>query len=391
MASYRPPIGNGFLIKLTDIEARYRTTLYEVLLDASNKRINLLFEVPLEKKLILLPSPAACDCERPPVGVPHPFNTKPDYLALLPGACEQLIREPFVQTKYSATGYARKWARNWLNRAEVNEDGEAIGHLSSVICELIALPAKDVDNNSEFPSALCHYPEYGTQRRPWVHWGLDSGNPYDPAAWFKIEIEHLYVITQEFFSLKGWAKNSIPSDDFWFRVMQGKAPGKNNPKENLNFISEQLLRACEASEKLWGCETVIPWMKDTHPTNDEVVRWLMDQDLTFTKTAAKHAANLIEPAFAENSSPLVLRDEKRGENDRHRQRYSDYLMLACEASLALWGSKRVIPEDRDTHPSNPDVLAWLRKKIPSIKKDTAEQIASLIRPSFSEGRGRRSK
>lgn len=389
MTSYRPLVGNGFLIKLTDIEARYRTSLYEILIAATKKQINLLFEVPLERKLILLPNSAACDCERPPVGVPHLFNTKPDYLALLPGACEQLIREPFVQVKYSTTGYARKWMPNWLDHAPVNEYGDAIGHLSSVICELIELPAKDAGNNTEFPVELRIHPEFGTQRRPWVHWGLDSGNPYDPAAWFKVEIEDLYVITQEFFSLKGWAKNTTPNDHFWLQVMGGVVPNKKNLKQNLCFISEQLMRACEASEKLWGCETVIPSKRDTYPTNDEVIRWLMDQDFSFTKHAAEHVASLITPTFAQKKShSSAIPSDIEQESNKH---HSTHLVLACKASLELWGCEHIIPEDRDTHPSNQKVIDWLRTTDPSITKEFAERTASLIRPSFSSAQGRYSK
>lgn len=391
MTSYKPLIGNGFLIKLSDIES-YRTTLYDVLLDASKGKLELLFEVPVGKKLILLHGSPICDYRCPPVGIPHPFETKPDYLVLLPGACAQLIREPFVQSKYSVMGYARKWAVNWPDCPTENCDGNDRVHVSGVICELIPKSAMDADKNTSFPfEELRPFAKFGPVQLPWGYWGLDSGNPDDPAAWFKVEIEDLYIITRDFFIRKRWAKAKNPSVDYFFHALQGKEQIKDIPKKKLDFLSDHLLRACEASQKLWGCETVSPGRPESYPKDDEVVRWLMDQDLNFTKTVADDAASLIKPAFAENSSPSILQDQKQGENNKNLRRYSDHLVLACEASLALWGSKRVIPDDRDTHPSNLDVLDWLRKKIPSFKKDTAGQIARLIRPSFSEGRGRRSK
>lgn len=391
MTQHRPFVGNGFLIKLSDIEARYRTTLYEILQAASKKRIELLFEVPPGKKLILLPIPLACYCEHPPFGIPHPFDTKPDYLVLLPGACEQLIREPFVQTKYSAMGYARKWAQNWLDRPAIGKDDEGLGYAGSVICELIPKPAKDADKIGLYPVEALQYPAFGIKKLPWMHWGLDSENPHDPAAWFKVEIEDLYVITQEFFGMKGWAKNTKPNELYFFHVLPGKEPKKNNPRGKNDFLSARLLRACEASEKLWGCETVIPGQQESYPTNDEVVRWLMDQDTSFAKDSAEHVARLIRPEFADQNLRPIPPDKKQGKCNEEVQFHSERLLLACMASLELWGGVGVKPDERDTHPSNQVVIDWLQKKNPSFKKDDANHVASLIRPSFSEAKGRYSK
>lgn len=389
MTSYKPLIGNGFLIKLTDIES-YRTKLYDVLLDASKGKLELLFEVPVGKRLILMHAPPICDYPCPPVGIPHPLVTKPDYLVLLPGACAQLIREPFVQTKYSEMGYARKWAANWLNLPTGNCDGNDRGHVNGVICELIPQSAMDADKNKPFPvEELRPLTKFGPVQFPWMYWGLDSGNPDDPAAWFKVEIEDLYLITQDFFIWKRWAKAKKPSTDYFFHVLQGNKQKKDIPTEKLSILSDHLLRACEASEKLWGCETVIPGNPESYPTEDEVIRWLMDQDLAFTRDAAARVAQLIKPQFTERDSLPVAPDE--GKAHRKIQPHSECLLLACEASLELWGRKGVIPEERETHPSNQDVISWLLKKDPFFKKDLANKVAILIRPSFSEAKGRRSK
>lgn len=224
-----------------------------------------------------------------------------------------------------------------------------------------------------------------------MHWGLDSGNLWDPAAWFKVEIENLYVITKDFFRLNGWYKNENPLSTYFPDSLQAKESEKFISNEKIGFLSDRLLRACEASRKLWCSKIVIPGKQESYPSNDEVVRWLMDQDLTFSNDTAGFVARLIRPKFAENDIALIPPDEEQGISNQNIHVHSERLLRACEASLEPWGRECLIPEERDTHPSNQEVIDWLRKKDPSFTKEAAKQVASLIRPSFSEAKGRYSK
>jgi len=246
----------------------------EILVAAAEGKLHILFEVPLGNNIVLQPKSYAYPFEKPFFGFPN-LSTRPEYLILRRKFCDQLQRSNFVEVT-DASGAYRRTAYSQLS-------GEAV--------QIELLPAWRFNGeDSLYPVELVNKPNLPPNSYPqWHRWVLWSNGD---AAYIRVRKDDLLVFQSEFFSWVGLQKDQKESSEYFL------ASGKHVKDLPDDFKSPQLLRMCEAAFKLWGNERVIADDPSTHPSNQYVIDWLLKSDAEFTKTAAKNAAALIKPVFA---------------------------------------------------------------------------------------------
>ena len=263
-------ITNFSLIGLRKAAESYGVPINMLLEAARDEKLELLFEIPPWQLVVLKQHKYVSDFKDASVGLIDREST-PEYLVLHPELCSQLLRKPSVQCCESDVGY---------RGIAPGPSGEA--HLLQKLCAAAMVSEGRSPIMVQADGNVC------TREKNWTRWVLYSDGKEVP---MKVQIDDLFFRDESF---RAWLKIGIdgkPNGEY-FLINQ-----KNDDDVEDDFKSPQLLRMCEAAIKLWASESVIPSDPSTHPTNQLVVKWLLESGTGFTKTSAENAASLIKPVF----------------------------------------------------------------------------------------------
>lgn len=255
------------LISIQDAAATAKTTVLALLEEASKGHLELLVEHRAGRQLVLRPAKRGVGKEL--LGRPNPFRA-PDYLALGVDICRSLTVKP--STYFAEAGYGYR-------------------HDPGRINEFLRLGAPDADSHSAtMPvevEGLDDDKPLGSRWRSWALWADEKVEAVP------LRRDDILLRLMELYRWMGIDPSTAPDPFFYLGKASESQPDAN---ENDDFKSDQLLRMCEAALKLWGRDGVLPDDPSTHPSNEEVVRWLR-ATRSFEKTPAENAAALIKPSW----------------------------------------------------------------------------------------------
>lgn len=244
-------------------DAVRRGTTEKSLFDAaSNGEIELLFEIHATMPPVLLAANAGIN---PSVGVPNPMRT-PTHLVVETALCKRFKERSSLRVQKASRGYLK-------------------GSGSSVLRCLDASAADDAAMPVFVDGAESPPPE-GERYSRWGFWGFHvDGTPRD----HPVTKDELLVQASK---LDDWIAREI-----------GKASGVWVPQTSATanggkaYLSEQLMRMCQAAETFWNDKHVIQGERETYPPKESVIAWFMK--CGFEQTPAESAAKLIAPEWAE--------------------------------------------------------------------------------------------
>lgn len=127
----------------------------------------------------------------------------------------------------------------------------------------------------------------GERYARWASWGFNvNGTPQD----HPVNKDDLFVQASELDRWTGRGKKEKASPHYFPTEV-------TTVNGNTDFISEQLMRMCEAADKFWGHEEVVPGERNTYPSQESVAHWFLK--CGFDKGRAQVAATIIVPDWAE--------------------------------------------------------------------------------------------
>lgn len=253
--------GPDHLISIHDA-VRKGTTEKRLLDAASNGEIELLFEIHATMPPVLLPPRPGINL---PVGVPNPMYT-PTHLVLETGLCKMFQDKSSVRVQKASRGYLRGSGSVFLRcqDASAADDGPR-----PVFVDGIESPAPEGERYSR-----------------WGFWGFHvDGTPRD----HPVSKDELLVQASE---LDRWIAAEIGESSDLFVPSESAGMDRRTA-----YLSEQLKRMCQAADEFWGDKDVTPGERNTYPLQESIVGWFMQ--CGFEATAAKNAAKLITPDWAE--------------------------------------------------------------------------------------------
>jgi hypothetical protein len=246
------------------------TTVKNILVAAAERKVEVLFECPAAPSLVLCASNPNLHDESS-IGISHPLRT-PDFLALEPGLCRGMIQKTEIRVVNAVYGY----------RMEPGRPPQP-------------LYAADADNAPLFPIQVAGKDSPPPPHIKWNRWATWTFWADHAPAFVPVHHRDLLLRISNFYCLMGWKTDREPDSSYFVRMYSGE---KKEAAVSDDFKSRQLLWMGQAAFELWGDEEVLPDDPSTHPSNARVIAWLMATGDDFTETAARNAASLIKPAFA---------------------------------------------------------------------------------------------
>jgi len=250
----------------------------ELIQAAENEEIEVVFECPPELRVVLQAGEpivegkefAAADILR-----------TPEYLVVRPNYCRGWKNRSVVRISEAAVGYRKSHSATMLDSllpGKAHQEWYALRFLGHT--------------HRAQPDRY----EVDIEGIRWVRWVLWAN---DASVQYAVRPEDLLVRKKAFRSWMGWDKTPKPTTGYLpeqFKLTKVELGGDD-------FLSPQLLRMCEAAHKFWGQDGLVRDNPRTYPSEEAIIEFLMDSDAHFSGTAAKEAARLIKPRFAQQSGP----------------------------------------------------------------------------------------
>lgn len=253
-------------------------TPQDLLQAATNGEIEVVFECPPGPRVLLqTDEPRGAGWE---LAAADPLRT-PEYLVVGAHYCGGWRHRSVVHLSEAAVGYRKSHGALLLQPLNAGD-----AHSQSYPLRFYELDHRASPEGGEVD----------VQSVSWVRWVLWVNGA---SMRYPIALDDLLVKKSAFRNWMGWNKAPNPTAAY--------LPEKFRPKtvdlDNHDFLSPQLLRMCEAAHKFWGCEGLVRDNPRTYPSEDAIIEFFTSSDPHFSGTAAKEAARLIKPRFAQQSGP----------------------------------------------------------------------------------------